>query len=125
MKMTALGAYFTELRGLQSRAALAAAAGVSSMSIKRIEEEGQEPKAWMLTALVRALHARWEDVETILSNPRATIEEGQRLARQRLEERAAQIADQVPDAQVPDALRIVRSLRDRPEALEELRQLIT
>lgn len=122
--MKALGAYFEELRGTQSRDALAAAMGISAMSILRIEEKGQEPKAETLNALVRALHARWEDVEALLSNKRATVDEGRGLARQRIEERAKEIADQVPDAEVAEALRIVRSLRESPEALRELRRLL-
>lgn len=122
--MKALAAYFETLRGLQSRAALASAMGVSEMSIIRIETRGQEPKAEMLNALVRALHARWEDVEALLSNPRATIDEGRRLAQQRIEDRAKQIADQVPDEEVAEALRFVRSLRESPEALRELRQIL-
>ena len=122
--MNALGAYFEALRGSQSREAVAMAAGVSVMSILRIEEKGQEPKAEMLTALVRALHARWEDVEALLSNTRATADEGRRLAQQRLAERAKEIADQVPDGEVAEALRFVRSLRENPEALRELRRLL-
>lgn len=122
--MLALGAYFAELRGQRSRAAVAADMGVSEMSILRIEEKGQEPKAEMLSGLVRTLRARWDDVEALLSNPRATPEEGRKLAQQRLEERAREITDSVSDEEVPDALRFVRSLRENPEALYELRQLL-
>lgn len=121
--MTALGAYFAELRGPLSRDTLATSMGVSSMSILRIEEKGQEPKAEMLNNLVRALHARWEDVETLLST-KATAEEGRRLARQRIEERAKEIADRVPEADKDEALRIVRSLRASPEALKELQRML-
>lgn len=122
--MMALGAYFAELRGPISRATLAADMGISEMSILRIEEKGQEPKAEMLNALVRALHARWEDVEALLSNPHATPDEGRVLARQRMEERARIIVDQVADEDVATALRFVRSLRKNPQALQELRQLL-
>jgi transcriptional regulator with XRE-family HTH domain len=125
MGMKALGAYFEELRGSQSREALATAMGVSVMSILRIEEKGQEPKAEMLNNLVRTLRARWEDVEELLSNKRATADEGRRLARQRIEERAKEIADRVPDEEVAEALRIVRSLRESPQALRELRELLS
>jgi transcriptional regulator with XRE-family HTH domain len=121
--MDALGAYFAELRGPMSRDALAATIGVSSMSILRIEEKGQEPKAETLNSLVRALHARWEDVETLLST-KATPDEARALARQRIDERAKQIADRVPDTEVDEALRFVRSLRANPEALKELQYLL-
>lgn len=121
--MDALGAYFAELRGSLSRDALAEAVGVSSMSILRIEEKGQEPKAETLNKLVRALHARWEDVEALLST-KATAEEGRQRARQWVEERAKEIADRVPDAEVEEALRLVRGLRASPEALQELQRLL-
>lgn len=121
--MDALGAYFAELRGPLSRDALAETIGVSSMSILRIEEKGQEPKAETLNKLVRALHARWEDVETLLST-KAAAEDGRKLARQRIEERAKEIADRVPKAEVAEALRIVQMLRANPDALRQLRDLI-
>src|SRR5687768_13868025 len=119
MGMDALGAYFAELRGPLSRDALAETIGVSSMSILRIEEKGQEPKAETLNKLVRALHARWEDVEALLS-AKVSPEEGRELARRRIEERAREIAGRVPEADIAEALRIVRTLRSSPEALKEL-----
>ena len=45
MSVEALGTYFATLRGAKSRAKLAAELGISEMSIMRIEERGQEPKA--------------------------------------------------------------------------------
>lgn len=122
--MEALAAYFSELRGRKSFAAVAAEMGVSEMSVRRIEEKGQEPKAEMLNKIVRALRARWEDVEALLSDKHAKAEDGRRLARILLEERARELADRVPETDRPDALQIVRSLRDSPEALRELRRLL-
>lgn len=59
--MKALGAYFEVLRGDRGRAALAADVGISEMSIWRIEDGSQEPRAELLNALVRTLRARWSD----------------------------------------------------------------
>ena len=123
--MQALGAYFEELRGSRSRAALAADIGVSEMSILRIEEKGQEPKAEMLNALVRALHARWEDVEALLSNPRATAGEGRELAQQRIEERAKEIAYRVSEGDASEVRKLIQRLRANPDELRELRQLLS
>lgn len=123
--MRALGAYFEELRGTQSREALAATMGISVMSILRIEEKGQEPKAEMLNNLVRTLQARWDDVEVLLSNKHATAEEGRRLARQRVEERAREIAERVPDEDADEVLRFVQRLRANPKALRELRDMLS
>lgn len=122
--MLALGAYFAALRGTKSRAALAADIGVSEMSILRIEEKGQEPKAETLNALVRALQARWEDVEALLSDPQAMADRGKELARQRMEERAKEIADRVHEGGESGVRRLIHELRTNPEVLRELRQLL-
>lgn len=79
--MEALGVYFATLRGTKSRAKLANELGISEMSIMRIEERGQEPKAEALVALVRGLRARWQDVEYLLREAQS-IEEGRQLAEQ-------------------------------------------
>lgn len=80
--MAAFATYVTVLRDRQgyTRDALAKKAKVSAMSIGRIEDEGQEPKAQNLTKLVVALKADWKDVQRFLLNPELPEEEGRNAA---------------------------------------------
>lgn len=98
MSVEALGTYFATLRGTKSRAKLAAELGISEMSIMRIEERGQEPKAEALVALVRGLKARWQDVEYLLRES-TDVDEGRRLAeRWQLEMKQAGTKDERHEA---------------------------
>lgn len=79
--MKALSQYFLTLRGTKSRAELAYEAGISEMSILRIEVRGQKPKPDTLKKLVLALHARWEDIDYLLGlNGGDEVDEGRKLA---------------------------------------------
>lgn len=112
--MIAASAYFRVLRehhGL-SRAKLAGELDVSEMNIWRLEEEAQEPKAELLTALVRRLKARWEDVEALLANPLATAADG----RQRADNLIA-MASQMSDQELDEAIALFEGLRNDPKAL--------
>lgn len=115
--MKALGAYFEVLRGDRGRAALAADVGISEMSIWRIEDGSQEPRAELLNALVRTLRARWSDVEKLLSDSDATAEDGRQLAislRSRLEQ-----ADSA-DMRKQEINRLIDELERDPKKLDRL-----
>lgn len=68
MGMTAVAAYFVTLRKQQNitRSGLAKRIGTTEMTILRIEEEGQEPRAELLAALANALNAEWDVVQGLL-----------------------------------------------------------
>lgn len=115
--MKALGAYFEALRGDRGRAALAADVGTSEMSIWRIEDGTQEPRAELLSALVRTLKAQWSDVERLLSDSGATAEDGKRLA-EGLRARLGQ-ADSA-NARKQEIARLVEELERDPKKLDRL-----
>lgn len=84
------------LRGLRegrrlSRARVAAAVRVSEMSIWRIEEERQQPRAELLASFVSVIQGDIHDVYTLLLDRNATFQDGQRRAEELLR-REGQIA---------------------------------
>jgi transcriptional regulator with XRE-family HTH domain len=81
--MQAAAAYFQTLREQQglSRARLALQLDITEMSLYRIEEQGQEPKAELLMKLVRALGANIDHVYNLFADD-ATPADGRRLALQ-------------------------------------------
>lgn len=124
--MEAVATYFRVLREGRSytRAKLAAELGVSEMTIWRLEEEGQEPKAAFLTGLIRTLQARWQDIEHLFRAD-ATPEDGHRLAQEWLQvppeeqvqyERIRHNLDLVRDHVGNDPVRL-------QELIEQLRQM--
>lgn len=90
--------------------------------------EKGEFKVWpdgdFLTALYDIVQADLSDVAWIQRNANATAEDGERLAIDRLRQRAEQIADRVSPGEIPEALSLIRELRSNPDALNELRQLL-
>ena len=122
MSVPATAAYFRVLRETagKSRAKLAAELGVSEMSIWRIEEEGQEPKAELLTGLVRALKARWEDVEYLLSKKTFGEAEGTRLAQEWLAANAAYGSLDEQEQRRIQAIRAIDALLHDPAKLDRL-----
>jgi transcriptional regulator with XRE-family HTH domain len=116
MGMDALGTYFATLRGSKSRAKLAAEAGISEMSILRIEVQNQEPKAEALVALVGALKARWEDVEYLLKHAKSA-DEGRQLAEQ-VQEQLRQAESEDERHQVLQ--RLIADLEANPQKLDQL-----
>lgn len=112
--MIAASTYFRVLRDSRglSRAKLASVLDVSEMTIWRLEEEGQEPKAELLTGLVRTLKARWEDVEALLVNPLATAADGQQRA-----DNLIAMASQMSDQELDEAIALFEGLRSDPKAL--------
>lgn len=114
--MEALGTYFATLRGSKSRAKLAAEAGISEMSILRIEVQNQEPKAEALVALVGALKARWEDVEYLLKHAKSA-EEGRQLA-ERVQEQLLQAEDE--DDRHRALQQLIAELETDPRKLDQL-----
>lgn len=86
MPMEAAAGY---LRGLRegrrlSRARVAAAVRVSEMSIWRIEEERQQPRAELLASFVSVIQGDIHDVYTLLLDHNATFQDGQRRAEELL-----------------------------------------
>lgn len=80
--MAAFATYVTVLRDRQgyTRDALAKKARISAMSIGRIEDDGQEPKAQALARLVVALKADWRDVQRFLLDQELAADEGRDAA---------------------------------------------
>lgn len=80
-----LAAYFQTLRNRYrwSKAALARRAGISGMSVGRIEDALQEPGALALTGLVYALGADWGEVERIIRDDTLTVQDAHRIANER------------------------------------------
>lgn len=111
--MEAAAAYLRAMRDHAgfSRGKLAAELGVSEMSIWRIEEDGQEPKAELFTRFVSTVRARWEDIEALMANPAATEEDGRRLADM------AHAAAQMTDEELDEAIGLFESLKSDPGAL--------
>ena len=107
--MDALGAYFATLRGSKSRAKLAAELGISEMSILRIEDRGQEPKAEVLVALVKALRANWDHVAYLL-DPNRNAEEWR--------SRSQQV--ETSDERLAMLNRLIADLETDPRKLDQL-----
>ncbi len=117
--MQAVGAYFQELRDArnESRAAVASALGVTENTIWRVETGRQEPGASLLIALVRYLHARWEDVQALMARNDAQAIDGKQAALEHL--RAAGLWTEEDDEIVrrirqldPDRRRVIDQLLD-------------
>jgi transcriptional regulator with XRE-family HTH domain len=118
MGMVAASAYLQTLREGRkvSRAKLAAQLGVSEMSIWRIEEEGQEPKAEFFMALVKALGGDPNHLLRLLTED-ATQEEGERLARTVLQAQDRQIGELVAASSDAELDYVLAQLRE--EAVQD------
>jgi transcriptional regulator with XRE-family HTH domain len=94
--MSAFATYVTVLRERQgyTRDALAKKSRISAMSIGRIEDEGQEPKAKALARLVEALKADWKDVHRFLLHPELPASEGRYAAYVRYAQIEAGLTDE-------------------------------
>src|SRR5512145_307823 len=84
MGMEAAASYLRKIRESRkiSRGRLAAQLDVSEMSIWRIEEEGQEPRAVLFMSLVRTLGASWDDLMALIADAKASREDGRNRAEQ-------------------------------------------
>lgn len=130
----ALGAYLKTLRegyGLRPSEVLAQLGerlGKSIDESRLWRTEKGKSKTWpegdYLTALYDIVKADLDDVAWIQKTADAKAADGERLANERIEQRAKTIASQVSKDQVPTTLDFVRRLRADPEALRELRELI-
>lgn len=111
--MEAAAAYFQARRKRLgwSRAKLATELGVSEMSVYRIEEKGQRPEPELLARLVRALKARWEDVERLLLDEVAF-------------DQAESLADAPPETKPPPDDIEERIMRLSPQQRQVFRQLL-
>jgi transcriptional regulator with XRE-family HTH domain len=78
--MQAAGVYIRILRKQRqlSQSRLAEIVGVTGNTIWRIEAGKQEPGAGVLGELLTTLEGRIEDVQELLSNPAATVSDGER-----------------------------------------------
>lgn len=83
MNMKAAGAYLRALRERRgySRAALASMVDTTETSLYRIEEQGQEPRAGLLAALLHALDGSWIDFRGLILTESATEQDGEAAAR--------------------------------------------
>lgn len=125
MSTAAAGAYLEVLRKHMhlSREKVAKQLKTSRSQIERIEGGIGETRTTQLVAFARFVQGKVDEVVALLDADR-TVEDGQRQAQELIDARAKRIADQVPDAEVPDALRIIQELRANPEMLRELRDLL-
>jgi len=106
-----------------SRRALAGAAGVTEMSVYRIEEKGQEPGASTIARLLDALQLPWEVAKDLLLDPKATAADGVHaveIASLKTEE--DRTVDEIvayvlslPADRRPAAMRVLRALADSEE----------
>lgn len=128
MGAKAAGAYLWELREAtrpkMSRETAAKRLDTGRSQIERIEYGTGDTLAPMYMAFVRLVGGDWDEVTDLLLSKTATEEDGKIKAKERLEKRAKAITDRVPDADVPDAIAWVQSLRGNPDALRELRRLL-
>lgn len=82
---TAVGEYLRTLRETSGLtvAEVASRVGIDSSQIWRIERGKSDPRASILFRFVSVVHGAPEDVALLINNPRATPEDGERLARLR------------------------------------------
>jgi transcriptional regulator with XRE-family HTH domain len=125
MSTAAAGAYLEVLRKHLnfSREKVAKQLKTSRSQIERIEGGIGETRTTQLVAFARFVQGKVDDVVALLDVGH-TVEDGRRQAQELIDARAKQIADQVADADIPDALRFIRELRANPEMLNELRELL-
>jgi transcriptional regulator with XRE-family HTH domain len=123
--MEAVGAYLMELRTQKgiTREQIADATGVTVMTIFRIEERDQEPKAGIFAGIVKHVGASWDEVQRLLLDPRATGADGKAAARRwlltRSEEYGEAVADLVYTHGAPDDIQGLTALLER--ALDRMR----
>lgn len=105
-----------EARGL-SQADVARAAKVESKQVYRWERGESEPPASGLAAFVALVAGRAEDVQVLISDPQATIERAQALARRALgpstEDRIQRLIEQADPAELDRAIAEVRAEIER------------
>lgn len=82
----AVGEYLRTLREASGLtvAEVAARVGIDASQIWRIERGKSDPRASILFRFVAVVNGSVEDVALLINNPRATAEDGERLARLRL-----------------------------------------
>ncbi len=92
--MLAVGAYLQTLRKAHgfSRAEVAHQVGTHESQIVRIESGEQDSRGSLLFALIRALKGSPEDVDFLILDKRATKENAESLAKQRLSVQAQEDA---------------------------------
>lgn len=129
MGVKAAGAYLWELRDAirpkMSRDAAAAKLDTVRSQIENMEYGNNETLAPRYMAFVRLVGGDWDEVADLLLSETATVEDGKAKARERIKQRAKAIADQVPSEEVPGVVAWVRSLRDNPKVLRELRRMLS
>ena len=98
-----------------SRARLAAQLGVSEMSLYRIEEQNQEPKAELLMAIVHVLKGNADHVYHLLTKDDATAAEARQLALSWLHQEPSET-----ERRRQALLDVVESLMNDPQKLDRL-----
>lgn len=80
--MEAVGAYLRTLREARklSRAAVAAQIGTHESQLVRIEAGDQDTRGSLLLAFINVVRGRAEDVQRLILNQNATVEDGRRMA---------------------------------------------
>lgn len=118
--MEAFAAYVEALRKRAhlSQHALANEVGTTSNTISRIESRGQKPELDLYFRLIDRLGGSDEDARALINDEHATIEDGRRLADQRLKQRAIANSEAFREA------KRIAAIPERERA-EELRSRIS
>lgn len=102
---------------------------VDQTRLWRAESGKGWPEGDFLVALLDIIGADLSDIVWIQQHPDASVDEGRSRAESILStgsyRRAVSVAEQIPDADVAVALDFVNQLRSSPEALAELRRLLS
>jgi transcriptional regulator with XRE-family HTH domain len=120
MSKAAAAAYLQRLRELRglSRAYVARLVGTSEMTIYRIENEAQEPKADTLMAFLDVISGDVYDIYQLIRATDAPREDGERRADERAKNTlAAQEAHEIRKPQHPDS--------DLAQEIADLRRRVT
>jgi transcriptional regulator with XRE-family HTH domain len=102
---------------------------VDQTRLWRAENGKSWPEGDFLVALLDIIGADLSDVAWIQQHPEANASEGESRAQSILSQgsyrKATQLTENIPDVDVGVALDFVRQLRSSPEALAELRRLLS